>query len=114
MTEPGEVKPPKPAAEQVIEWLIAGRDAHEVERAIRSHFPRQKPERLIGEAVDTFVRAATVSDIAVVGWAIEAYRDLYRQARDAGDFKHAIAALKALVALKLGNVFDQPSTDEDE
>jgi len=110
MTEPGDILPP----EQVIEWLISGRDAHEVERAIRSTWPRVKPERLIKQAIDTFTRAATVSDIAVVGWAIEAYRDLYRQAREAGDFKHAIAALKALVALKLGNVFDQPPDDDAE
>ena len=106
MPERKSIAKPKSPAAQVIEWLVSGNDAHQIERQIHERWPKSKPQDLIDQALGQFARTAAESDAVVVGWAIEAYRDLYRISREAGDIRNAIAALKALTALKLGNVFN--------
>jgi hypothetical protein len=102
-----------PATVEVIEMLLRGENAHEVEQAIRTRWPDRDPAELLTQAVDTFNRAANASTETVVGWALEAYRSLYAQLIAAGDYAGALRAVSELVKLKRAWVPDPIDEESD-
>lgn len=87
---------------QALEMLIAGKTPDEVADEIGGEWPDVNPRELFDAVGRRFDLAHAASVERTIGWALEAYRDLYRSARDAGDIKAAITAVSKLVELKRG------------
>jgi hypothetical protein len=80
--------------------LVEGHKAHDVEQAIRSRWPELDPHLLFTQAIEHFANTADSDTVHVVGWALEAYRDLYRRLVGIGDYTGAMKAVSELVKLK--------------
>lgn len=94
----------EPAAElqpvdEVLAWLLDGHRDCNIREAIKAKWPDLDPIKLQMAAVEHFRRAAVCEPEVIVGFAIEAYRDLYRRSLQIGDFAGATKAVKELVAL---------------
>lgn len=85
--------------EQVIAWLLEGRRESQIAEEVSRLFPDRDSRALLIEAADHFEQAAGCDLDVVVGWALEAYKELYRQSLIACDFQTAVKAIKELVAL---------------
>ena len=102
MIEPAKITalaPQAPPREQVIGWLLEGHRDSDIKQAVESLWPNEDPMALMHAAVDHFAKAADCDRAVVLGWAMEAYRDLYRRLLEIGDFANAMKAVKELVAL---------------
>jgi hypothetical protein len=100
--------------DEVIAWLIEGHRDADIREAIRQKWPDQEPGALQLAAIEHFERAAGC-DVAVVhGWALEAYRDLYRRMVKIGDFANAMKAIKELVRLTADVQRFRPEQEEAE
>lgn len=99
--------------DEVIAWLIEGHRDADIRAAIKEKWPEHDPTQLQLAAAEHFRRAAQCEPQIIVGFAIEAYRDLYRRMVKIGDFAGAAKAVKELVALT-PNVqrFKDANTDE--
>lgn len=106
-------KPADPR-EQVIAWLIEGNRDADVIESLREQFPHADPAALLSAAVDRFEQSANSRLSVIVGWSLEAYRELYRKALAAGDLEAARKALKELVATAGKYVRDADETEESE
>lgn len=71
---------------------------HALDYAARK-WPSSDTRRLMGEALARFRNSAAVDGEAIEGWALEAYRDLYREMRSIGDFANAKRSVDAIVDL---------------
>lgn len=116
MSEPSAVAIPPSPREQVISWLLEGHRDSDIKAAIAERWPEEDAHALAVSAVDHFAKAATCDRRVVVGWGMEAYRDLYRKMLDIGDYANAMKAVKELVALATKHVYgsDDPETTDDE
>jgi hypothetical protein len=117
MSDAGVSVPATPR-DQIIVWLLEGQRDSDIKEAIASRWPGMAANALLTSAVDHFATAASCDRRIVIGWALEAYRDIYRRMIDIGDFANAIKAVKELVALATThNVYaddDAKTTDETE
>lgn len=98
MNDTGMTVPTSPR-DQVIVWLLEGHRDSDIKEAIANRWPEADGKALINSAVDHFVLAARCDRRVIIGWALEAYRDIYRRMIDIGDFANATKAVKELVAL---------------
>jgi hypothetical protein len=93
--EPGGIPP----VDEVVGWLIEGHRDADIRGAIKEKWPELDAVTLQNAAVEHFRRAANCEPAVIVGFALEAYRDLYRRMMKIGDFAGATKAVKELVAL---------------
>lgn len=110
-TTPSHITP----LDEVIGWLIEGNRDCDIREAIRTKWPDTEPDALQLAAAAHFRAVATCEPEIVVGFAIEAYRDLYRRMVKIGDFAGAGKAIKELTQL-LPHVqrFRIEQTDRDQ
>jgi hypothetical protein len=115
----GAVTIPAPPRDQIIAWLLEGHRDADIREAAAARWPGSDPQQLINSAVEHFINAAKCDRRVIIGFGIEAYRDLYRRLIEIGDFTNAIRAIKELVNLATStNVFDDdeptPATSEGQ
>jgi len=84
---------------QVIAWLLDGRRDEDILADLTIYFPDVRAKAVLAEVVEHFEAIATGDKTVLVGWAIEALRDLYRRMIEAGEFEGALRAVKELAAL---------------
>ncbi len=101
MTEPagGELITPNSPKAQVIAWLLDGHRDEDIRESLFCKFPGVNSDDVLAEVCKYFEDAATCDKTLLIGWAIEAYRDLYRRMVAIGDFANALRAVKELAAL---------------
>lgn len=119
---PATCEPP-PAAitpiDEVIGWITEGHRDCDIREAIRAKWPENSPDELQLAAADHFRNVARCEAEILVGFAIEAHRDLYRRMVKIGDFAGAAKAIKEITNL-LPHVFrfrieqNDRERDEDE
>lgn len=85
--------------DEIVAWLIEGHRDADIRAAIKEKWPEHDADTLQLAAADHFRRAANCEPEIIVGFAIEAYRDLYRRMVKIGDFAGAAKAVKEMVAL---------------
>src|SRR5690242_20058871 len=92
-----ELKPTPSALSQTIVWMLEGNRAEDITEAIKNSFPHEDPAALINAAGDHFATVAEADNGVIVGWCLEAYRELYRRMVAIGDFPGALRAVKELL-----------------
>lgn len=97
------------AAQLVYDWLIEGRAAHWIAASIKDRYPKLDSGQLIAECLDRFAATADCDRDTLNGWALEAYRELYRRMVAEGDYGGALKAVKELTALA-----ERVYTDQDQ
>ena len=91
-------KPPATTAqEQTLIWLIEGIREGDIRQALRTAYPKANPDALLNQAADHFQTVAEADPEVVRGWALEAFRELYRKMYEIGDFTGALRAAKELL-----------------
>lgn len=94
-----ELAPQRTAAQQVIAWMIEGQREADIVEALANHFPGTDAAPVLAAAGAHFQNAAGCPSEIVIGWALEAYRDIYRRMMESGDYQGAARVAKELVAL---------------
>ena len=116
MTEPaaGQLTTPSSPKSQVIAWLLDGHRDEDIREALAFRWPEINRDAVLAEVIQYFEEAATCDKTVLVGWALEAYRDLYRRMVAIGDFANALRAVKELAALagKTKGVRTRPTETE--
>ena len=79
---------------QVTKWLLEGQSHSDIEEAILATFPEADGEALITEVIRNMATAGDQS--AIVGFCIEATRELYRRTLEIGDHATALRAIGQL------------------
>jgi hypothetical protein len=98
--------------EQVITWLLEGHRDADVIESIRARWPGLEPAELSTGAVERFECAGHCHLPIVVGWGLEAYKELYRRSLEMGDIDGARKCIKELIALAAKYVHDEePDSD---
>jgi len=97
------------AAEQVKKWVIEGHTHADIVQAIAENFATMNAAGLIEAAADALHRDARANLDIMRGWALNAYREVYRRALETGDFSAALRAAKEIYA-----VANEPTYDEEE
>ena len=97
---PGEemqktAKPVSPML-QVYGWLLDGQSKANVLDAIHEIYPGENPARLLSEAQQSFALLSKEPADSILGWCMEATRELYRQLKDVGDYEAALRAVAQL------------------
>lgn len=81
---------------QVFGWLLDGQSKGAVLDAIVKLFPKEDPAKLLKEAQQSFALISTEDRGAILGWCMEATRELYRQLKQVGDYEGALRAVAQL------------------
>jgi len=84
---------------QVYQWILQGANEHDVCEAALVQWPDIDARPLILAAVQTLRDAGAVDREVVLGWCVEATRDLYRRMLDIGDHAGALKAVRQLANL---------------
>ena len=87
------------AAREISRLLIEGVSDADAVDDIRVRFPQVDAAILVRAASDRLGQAAQCDRSVVIGWALEAYREVYRRSLEAGEHGDAIKAVRELVAL---------------
>ena len=90
--------------------LIEGHRVEDITAAITVQWPKQNTQKLISQAVEKFALTSQCDRKVLIGWAFEAYREIYRQLLLAGNLEGAMKAVKELTALEAKHRI----LDEDE
>lgn len=96
------IEPPAELVSMVYRWILDGQAEHDIREAIATKWPQAQAQPLILAAVKRFSEAGQFESQIMLGWCAEAYRDLYRVAREAGDIPSALRAVKQLSQLAGG------------
>lgn len=98
---------------QVAKWIIAGHDASDITEAVRASKFDGEPGPLILAAMGRLKRAANFDPMIMLGWCVEATRELYRKMVESGDYAGALRAVKQMERMAV-NVRDQDEEDDTE
>lgn len=107
------IAPTKHPRDEVIAWFLAGHRDGDIREAIAQRWPDEDAAELAAQAAEHFADAAACDLSILVGWGLEAYRDLYRRMLAIGDFSNAMKAVKELIALSEKHV-QQPAEEAEE
>lgn len=89
-------EPPKVA---ILRWMTEGHDEHGIREALRSLHPDVEQDQAIQEALTELREDGNLDPQLVRGWALRAYRDLYRRCLEIGDFDGARKVMKEITLL---------------
>ena len=105
---------PPESRSQIIALIIEGWRESDIRKQIKNDWPDVNADALLRLAVEHFANASRCELGIVIGWGLEAYRDTYRKALEAGDFASAVRAIKELTALAAKHcVYDQSSDQQN-
>jgi hypothetical protein len=104
---------PSAAIGQVTKWILAGQSHADIAEAITATFPEADGEALITEALRNMAKAGD-DPAAILGFCIEASRELYRRTLEIGDHATALRAVAQLHRLaKVAPSRKQTQEDDD-
>lgn len=103
---------------QVLAWVLEGASARDLKEAIAANFPEEDGEALIISVLRDLEKSAARSPDVMIGFCLEASRELYRRMTEAGDYPGALRAIKQLAELtrkaqKRGQAKKQTGDDEE-
>ena len=90
---------PKDAAGAIKAWLVEGATIAQVREAIGEHYPNLDADEAMAAVCDDLAADAQTDRTALKGWAMNAYREIYRRALELGDLATALRAAKMLSEL---------------
>lgn len=102
------------AVREAHRLLVEGSGDDDVQAIISQRFPGVDVRAVVVAAGDRIAQAAGCERRVVVGFALEAYREVYRRALECGDLNNAIKAMKELVSLARSEEPDVFDDDEEE
>ena len=88
-----------PPALQVVEWLLSGATEAQIAEALSAKYPGACPEQTMAEVRQQLAAAGNPDADAVRGWALLAYRSIYRRMLEVGDFDGARKIIKEITSL---------------
>jgi len=90
--------------DQVFAWLIAGHSEADIIAAVEKFWPGTKPRPLLINAWKRIARSGANADHdSARGFVIEATRETYRRAMEAGDYSAALRAIKMIAEFSQEN-----------
>ncbi len=92
--EPGTLAPRPPAPVAVLEWLLTGASETDILAALRARYPEADPAETLASVRDTLTAEGQPDALALRGWLLLSYRELYRRMLEVGDFDGARKVLK--------------------
>lgn len=88
-----------PPVAAVKAWLVEGHSLDVVAGLISEQFADLQPEELLAAVGQELIADADTNSQALRGWAMNAYREIYKRALAANDFGPALRAVKELLNL---------------
>ena len=91
---------------QVFQWIVQGATEHDILEAMRQAWPQTAHAPLLLAAIDKIRDSSQIDAVTVLGFCVEATRDMYRRMVEIGDFAGALRAVKQLrdLAVKHGHI----------
>ena len=93
------IRMPDERVSLVFRWILDGHSEADVLAAIAEKWPDADAAPLMVAAVTRFQQAGQFEPGILLGWCFEAYRELYRTSKEAGDAQTALRAVKLLSEL---------------
>lgn len=84
---------------QIHQWILEGASEHEILARCRNEWPRADTRPAILLAIDDIAKSSTPNGPLILGFALEATREIYRRMLETGDLVGALRAIKQLVDL---------------
>jgi hypothetical protein len=88
-----------PPALVVIDWLLTGATEQQIREALAEKYPECDPTNVMLEVQTHLQAAGRPNTDAVKGWALMAYRKIYQQMLQIGDYSGALKAVKEITNL---------------
>lgn len=76
--------------------MLEGQTGHDIVEAIALNLPGYEPRELLRLAGKHFETTSTADSALLLGWCMEATRDLYRRMIEIGDYPNALRAIKQM------------------
>lgn len=105
---------PAQQLEQLQKWILAGHSEYDIMEAAAQAFPAADLTTMLRTAANRVAASANPNYEFVLGFAIEATRDLYRRMVEIGDFTGALRALKQLHDFAKNHVCEPEETEADD
>jgi hypothetical protein len=91
--------PTPPASLAVIDWLLSGASEQQVREALAQKYPHADARAVLRQVQQQLAAAGNPSADAVRGWCLLAYRRLFQQMLQVGDFNGARQVVKEISVL---------------
>jgi len=88
-----------PPALVVIDWLLTGASEQQIREALSEKYPDVNAAEVMVEVQTQLQAAGRPNTDAVKGWALMAYRKIYQQMLQIGDYAGALKAVKEITNL---------------
>jgi len=88
-----------PPALVVIDWLLTGASEQQIREALCEKYPDVNASEVMVEVQTQLQAAGRPNTDAVKGWALMAYRKIYQQMLQIGDYAGALKAVKEITNL---------------
>jgi len=88
-----------PPALVVIDWLLTGASEQQIREALSEKYPDVNASEVMVEVQTQLQAAGRPNTDAVKGWALMAYRKIYQQMLQIGDYAGALKAVKEITNL---------------
>jgi len=88
-----------PPALVVIDWLLTGASEQQIREALFEKYPDVNASEVMVEVQTQLQAAGRPNTDAVKGWALMAYRKIYQQMLQIGDYAGALKAVKEITNL---------------
>lgn len=88
-----------PPALVVIDWLLTGASEQQIREALSEKYPDVNASEVMVEVQTQLQAAGRPNTDAVKGWALMAYRKIYQQMLQTGDYAGALKAVKEITNL---------------
>ena len=88
-----------PPALVVIDWLLTGASEQQIREALSEKYPNINAAEVMMEVQTQLQVAGRPNTDAVKGWALMAYRKIYQQMLQIGDYAGALKAVKEITNL---------------
>jgi len=85
-------RPPAPVA--VVHWLLTGATEADVVAALQAKYPDADAHATLAHVRDHLTAEGQPDALALRGWLLLSYRELYRRMLEVGDFDGARKVLK--------------------
>jgi ABC-type Fe3+ transport system substrate-binding protein len=92
-----EVLPPPALA--VVDWLLTGASEQQVREALAEKYPQANQDQIMRQVQAQLGAAGNPDRAAVKGWALLAYRRLYQEMLQVGDYDGCRKVIKEITNL---------------
>lgn len=96
---PGDLVRKPPAALAVVDWLLTGASEHQIREALATNYPNTDPNAIMEGVQQALAAAGRPDALAVRGWALMAYRQLYQKMLQTGDYDGCRKVIKEITTL---------------